>query len=140
MTMAWFLAKSKNVIQKAIRIITNGNSTNNNCTIYSSVPLRKFGKHKTQKRKQKTNTDHTSTQSRESKVGKMNLIDKLKEWWNKPSWENEICKDYNDIIVKFAQELKEQRKAREEKLKSYESMSERELLIEIAKNTLKEVG
>ena len=61
----------------------------------------------------------------------MSLIDKLKEWWNKPSWENELCKDYNDIIVKFAQDLEEQRKAREEKLKSYESMSERELLIEI---------
>ena len=58
----------------------------------------------------------------------------------KPSWENELCKDYNDIIVKFAQDLEEQRRAREEKLKSYESMSERELLIEIAKNTLKEVG
>ena len=70
----------------------------------------------------------------------MSLIDKLKEWWNKPSWENELCKDYNDIIVKFAQDLEEQRRAREEKLKAYESMSERELLIEIAKNTLKEVG
>ena len=69
----------------------------------------------------------------------MSLIDKLKEWWNKPSWENEFCKDYNDIIVKFAQDLEEQRRAGEEKLKSYESMSERELLIEIAKNTLKEV-
>ena len=72
--------------------------------------------------------------------GKMSLIDKLKEWWNKSSWENELCKDYNDIIVKFAQDLEEQRRAREEKLKSYESMSERELLVEIAKNTLKEVG
>ena len=139
MTMAWFLAKSKNVIQKAIRIITNGNSTNNNCTIYSSIPLRKFGKHKTQERKQKSNKNYTSTQSRENKVGKMNLIDKLKEWWNKPSWENELCKDYNDIIVKFAQDLEEQRGSREEKLKSYESMSERELLVEIAKNTLKGV-
>ena len=87
-----------------------------------------------------TNKNYTSTQSRESKVGKMSLIDKLKEWWNKPSWENELCKDYNDIIVKFAQDLEEQRKAREEKLKSYEIMPERELLIEIAKNTLKEVG
>ena len=140
MIMVGFLAKSKNVIQKATRIITNGNSTNNNCTIHSFIPLRKFGKHKTQKREQKANKNHTSTQSRESKVGKMSLIDKLKEWWNKPSWENELCKDYNDIIVKFAQDLEEQRRAREEKLKSYESMSERELLIEIAKNTLKEVG
>ena len=42
--------------------------------------------------------------------------------------------------MKYAQDLEEQRRAREEKLKSYESMSERELLVEIAKNTLKEVG
>ena len=69
----------------------------------------------------------------------MRFIDKLKEWWNKPSWEDELCKDYDEIIVKFAQEMKEQREARQKKLKSYESMSERELLIEIAKNTLKEV-
>ena len=70
---------------------------------------------------------------------KIRWIDKLKEWCNKPNWKNELCKDYNDIIDKFAQDLEEQRKGREEKLKSYESMSERELLIEIAKNTLKEV-
>ena len=35
--------------------------------------------------------------------------------------------------------IKKQRRARQEKLNSYESMSERQLLIEIAKNTLKEV-
>ena len=69
----------------------------------------------------------------------MNLIDKLKEWWNKPSWENELCRVYNELASKLAQEIKEQREAREEKLKSYESMSERQLLVEIAKNTLKEV-
>ena len=34
---------------------------------------------------------------------------------------------------------KTQTEAKQKKLKSYESMSERELLIEIAKNTLKEV-
>ena len=69
----------------------------------------------------------------------MNLIDKLKEWWNKPSWENELCREYNELARELAQEIKEQREAREEKLKSYESMSERQLLVEIAKNTLKEV-
>ena len=69
----------------------------------------------------------------------MSFIDKLKEWWNKPSWENQLCKDYNDVIMEFAQDLEKQREARQKKLKSYESMSERELLIEIAKNTLKEV-
>lgn len=58
----------------------------------------------------------------------MSFIDKLKEWWNKPSLEDEFCKEWNDM-----------RKAMQEKLKSYESMSERQLLIEIAKNTLKEV-
>ena len=35
--------------------------------------------------------------------------------------------------------MKEQKEARQERLKSYERMSERELLIEIAKNTLREV-
>ena len=70
----------------------------------------------------------------------MSLIDKLKEWWNKPSWESGLYKQYHDIVIKYAQDLEEQRRAREEKLKSYESMSERELLVEIAKNTLKEVG
>ena len=69
----------------------------------------------------------------------MSFIDKLKEWWNKPSWENQLCKDYNDVIMEFAQDLEKQREARQKKLKSYESMSERELLIEIAENTLKEV-
>ena len=70
----------------------------------------------------------------------MSFIDKLKEWWNKPSWENQLCKDYNDVIMEFARDIEKQREARQKKLKSYESMSERELLIEIAKNTLKEVG
>ena len=69
----------------------------------------------------------------------MSFIDKLKEWWNKPRWENQLCKDYNDVIMEFARDLETQREARQKKLKSYESMSERELLIEIAKNTLKEV-
>ena len=71
---------------------------------------------------------------------KISLIDKLKEWWNKPSWESGLYKQYHEIAIKYAQDLEEQRRAREEKLKSYESMSERELLVEIAKNTLKEVG
>ena len=69
----------------------------------------------------------------------MRFIDKLKEWWNQPSWENEVCEGYNQIAMKHAQELKEQKEAKQKKLKSYERMSERELLIEIAKNTLREV-
>lgn len=56
----------------------------------------------------------------------MSFIDKLKEWWNEPSLEDKLCKEWNDM-----------RKARQEKLNSYESMSERQLLVEIAKNTLK---
>ena len=72
-------------------------------------------------------------------MGKMSLIDKLKEWWNKSSWENELYKQYHELAMQYNQDLEEQRKAREEKLKSYESMSERELLVEIAKNTLEEV-
>ena len=67
----------------------------------------------------------------------MNLIDKLKEWWNKPSCENELCYGYNGVVMELAKDLEKQRRTREEKLKSYESMSERELLVEIAKNTLK---
>lgn len=67
------------------------------------------------------------------------LIDKFKEWWNEPSLEDEICERWNDAMVAYVQDVKEQRRARQEKLNSYESMSERQLLIEIAKNTLKEV-
>ena len=69
----------------------------------------------------------------------MSFIDKLKEWWNEPSLEKELFKQHNELAMKLAQEMKEQKEARQKKLKSYESMSERELLIEIAKNTLKEV-
>ena len=67
----------------------------------------------------------------------MSFIDKLKEWWNTPSCE--ICYGYNEVARKLAQEMKEQKEAKQKKLKSYERMSERELLIEIAKNTLREV-
>ena len=69
----------------------------------------------------------------------MRFINKLKEWWNQPSWENEVCEGYNQIAMKLAQEIEERSQARQKKLKSYETMSERELLIEIAKNTLREV-
>lgn len=69
----------------------------------------------------------------------MSFIDKLKELWNEPSLEDEICEQWNNAMVAYVQDVKEQRRARQEKLNSYESMSERQLLIEIAKNTLKEV-
>ena len=69
----------------------------------------------------------------------MKFIDRFKEWWNEPSWEEELCAQCNDALITHVLEQKEKRKAREEKLKSYESMTEKELLIEIAKNTLKEV-
>ena len=69
----------------------------------------------------------------------MSFIDKLKEWWNEPSFEDEICERWNRAMVAYVQDIKEQRRARQEKLNSYESMSERQLLIEIAKNTFKEV-
>ena len=61
----------------------------------------------------------------------MRFIDRLKEWWDKLNWENELCNKRNKIAIK------EQREARLKKLISYEYMSERELLIEIAKNTLR---
>lgn len=70
----------------------------------------------------------------------MKFIDKLKEWWNEPSWEDELYEQCNEALVDYVRDIKDKRNAREEKLKSYESMSERQLLIEIAKNTLKEVG
>lgn len=69
----------------------------------------------------------------------MRFIDKLKEWWNQPSWENELSSGYDELAIKLAQEIEERSQARQKKLKSYERMSERELLIEIAKNTLREV-
>lgn len=69
----------------------------------------------------------------------MRFINKLKEWWNQPSWENELSSGYNEPAIKLAQEPKEKEEARAQRLKSYETMSERELLIEIAKNTLRGV-
>lgn len=69
----------------------------------------------------------------------MKLIDKLKELWNEPSFEDELCEQVNNTMVAYVQDIKDKRNARQEKLNSYESMSERQLLIEIAKNTLKEV-
>ena len=69
----------------------------------------------------------------------MRFIDKLKEWWNQPNWENELSSGYDELAIKLAQEIEERSQARQKKLKSYETMSERELLIEIAKNTLREV-
>lgn len=69
----------------------------------------------------------------------MSFIDKLKEWWNEPSLEDEICEQWNNAMVAYVQDVKEQKRTRQEKLNSYESMSERQLLIEIAKNTLKEI-
>lgn len=61
----------------------------------------------------------------------MRFIDKLKGWWNKLIFENELFNKRNEIAMKV------QREVRQEKLISYEYMSERELLIEIAKNTLR---
>ena len=69
----------------------------------------------------------------------MRFIDKLKEWWNQPNWENELSSGYDELAIKLAQEIEERSQARQKKIKSYETMSERELLIEIAKNTLREV-
>ena len=63
----------------------------------------------------------------------MRFIDTLKGLWNKLSWKNELGNKHNEIATK------EQREARREKVLSYEYMSERELLMEIAKNTLREV-
>ena len=70
---------------------------------------------------------------------RMKFIDKLKEWWNEPSWEEEFCEQCNEALVDYVRDIKDKRNAREEKLKSYETMTEKELLIEIAQNTLKEV-
>lgn len=61
----------------------------------------------------------------------MNFIDKLKGLWNKLSWKNELGNKHNKIAIE------EQREARQKKLIAYEYMSERELLMEIAKNTLR---
>ena len=59
----------------------------------------------------------------------MRFIDKLKGLLDKLNWKNELCNKRNEIA------MEEQREARQKKLISYEYMSERELLMEIAKNT-----
>ena len=68
----------------------------------------------------------------------MGLLQIIKDWWNEPSLEDIIAEEYNDAIIASVLEEKELKKRREEKLKSYETMTEKELLIEIAKNTLME--
>ena len=42
----------------------------------------------------------------------MSFIDKLKEWWNGPSFEDEICERWNSTMVAYVQDIKEQRRAR----------------------------
>lgn len=68
----------------------------------------------------------------------MGLLQIIKDWWNEPSLEDIIAEEYNDVIIASVLEEKELKKRREEKFKSYETMTEKELLIEIAKNTLME--
>ena len=38
----------------------------------------------------------------------MKFIDKLKEWWNEPSLEDEICEQWNNAMVDYVQDIKEQ--------------------------------
>ena len=68
----------------------------------------------------------------------MGLLQILKDWWNEPSLDDIIAEEYNDALIQRVLAEKELKKRREEKLKSYETMTEKELLIEIAKNTLME--
>lgn len=68
----------------------------------------------------------------------MGLLKIIKDWWNEPSLEDIIAEEYNDALIQRVLAEKELKKRREEKLKSYETMTEKELLIEIAKNTLME--
>lgn len=68
----------------------------------------------------------------------MGLLQILKDWWNEPSIDDIIAEEYNDALIQRVLAEKELKKRREEKLKSYETMTEKELLIEIAKNTLME--
>lgn len=68
----------------------------------------------------------------------MGLLKIIKDWWNEPSLEDIIDEEYNDALIQRVLAEKELKKRREEKLKSYETMTEKELLIEIAKNTLME--
>ena len=42
----------------------------------------------------------------------MSFIDKLKEWWNGPSFEDEICERWNRTMVAYVQDIKKQRRAR----------------------------
>lgn len=68
----------------------------------------------------------------------MGLLKIIKDWWNEPSLDDIIAEEYNDALIQRVLAEKELKKRREEKLKSYETMTEKELLIEIAKNTLME--
>lgn len=69
----------------------------------------------------------------------MGLINKIKEWCNAPSWEEHITQQFNEAINDYKEEVMNLARIRQDKLNSYESMTERQLLIEIAKNTLKEI-
>lgn len=58
----------------------------------------------------------------------MKFIQTIKEWWNQPTLEEQMAKEFNQ----YAQMIDEKRNKR---FAQYEQMSERELLIQIAKNT-----
>ena len=53
----------------------------------------------------------------------MRFINKLKEWWNQPSWENEVCEGYNQIAMKLAQKVYENA-AKEQQANSEETNTE----------------
>ena len=47
----------------------------------------------------------------------MSFIDKLKEWWNEPSFEDEICERWNRTMVAYVQDIKKTKKSKTREIK-----------------------
>ena len=47
----------------------------------------------------------------------MSFIDKLKEWWNGPSFEDEICERWNRTMVAYVQDIKKTKKSKTREIK-----------------------
>lgn len=62
---------------------------------------------------------------------KIKIWEKIKDWW-----QDDTCSLFSDFQM-LEETILQRKKFREEIYAEYEKMSEKELLVEIAKNTLK---
>lgn len=62
---------------------------------------------------------------------KIKVWEKIKDWW-----QDDTCSFVSDFQM-LEETILQRKKFREERIAEYEKMSEKELLVEIAKNTLK---